>query len=445
MTPFHGFCIHHFRPERRPAARSLTTGDCWYYRFCDSTVVSKSQLNSLHNIIHRDRNMGSSTSVCLPAPPSIATRAGDVDLKDGGATEEGPGDEEEDVFSKNEVAKLLTAIFDADSEQEDVKVLIDGYRQSFVKNFCGGDLEDDTTSGALIRRSTILNLSPDILDLYLHNRVGVNNSVHRQLMCGYITCYGNVERSTKESAAADFAEANITRTPGEERVIELSNAQDETTRPQLSKRPAATGTRKTLRFITKIDMSERRITCIRRTVLPSDCAISHRWQARPAYPQWVITRHTHTESCWMDSEECPCPYIDYEPCALSGEDLYCNYILKDWTVVCSCEENIGGRVLSYPDRSYKCSLTMNEVNNLSALIVSKASLWCDYICINQADPCDKMEQIPLMGNLYFTARTLILGADLASCIPPDDYLFRAWCMQEINYGAIECPWDFNSP
>jgi hypothetical protein len=97
----------------------------------------------------------------------------------------------------------------------------------------------------------------------------------------------------------------------------------------------------------------------------------------------------------------------------------------------------------YPEVSYKCSLTPEEAGNLSILLSAKRSLWCDIVCINQADPYDKMEQIPLMGALYLSTTTLIVGSGFAKTLPPDDYLFRAWCIQEREYGTIECNWDFN--
>lgn len=391
--------------------------------------------------------MGSSTSVFVLAPPQTATRiSDDSDLKDAGATE-GEEKEEEDVFSNDEVAELLTAVSSVckvdTTSNGDKSDIFDSYKHIFLSNFCGS-LEEESRSAASIRRSTILNLSPAIVDFYLRDRLNVLNSHHRGLMCRYITQFSSRERNAKEmadrAAAAASVEGNSDRSP-----VLINLPTNDATENLQTKRPIAISRRKTQRFITKIDMSEHTITCVRRTVSPSDFAISHRWQARPSDPRWAVTRHIHTESCWEEGAECPCLYIDYDPCAVSGENLYCNYILKEWTVVCACEENMGGRVLSYPDKSYKCSLTLTEVENLSVLLAAKQSLWCDYICINQADPCDKMEQIPLMGNLYFTACTLILGADLASCVPPDDYLFRAWCMQERDHGAIECNWDWDSP
>ena len=185
--------------------------------------------------------------------------------------------------------------------------------------------------------------------------------------------------------------------------------------------------RKTMRFITHINLTEKRIACVRRTVTPSDFAISHRWHNRPVAKNWQVVEHVHSEDCWETGE---CKFIDFDPCSATGEGLYCNYVDKEWTVVSTCVESLAGRTLMHRENSYKCSLFTEEAENLCTLLAAKRNLWCDYVCINQSDPCDKIEQIPLMGNLYYTACTLILGPGFGNSLPPDDYIYRAWCIQE---------------
>jgi hypothetical protein len=385
--------------------------------------------------------MGASTSIPVTASSPLACLPPELTASQTSAEE---GVHEEDVFSEAEVDQLLSAVCEAikdEDDRDDFKELYSSYKDSFLGHFCGMCSDDKKMKVATvsIKRSVVLNLSPWIINAYLSDKIGVLNSLHRELMSRHISQFGCRERCFKD--LADKAAANSDKMDDDDTATIENNTHKEIVQVKRE----SMGRRKTQRFITKIDVSEKRITCVRRHVASSDFAISHRWHSRPTDEEWTIAQHTHTEDCWAWEETGKCAFIDYDPCAMSGNNLYCNYIQKDWTVVCACEENIGGRMLSYPDKSYKCSLTSIEAENLSALLEKKLSLWCDYICINQADPSDKTEQIPLMGTLYFTACTLILGMDFASCMPPDDYVFRAWCIQERDYGAIECHWDFENP
>ena len=48
-----------------------------------------------------------------------------------------------------------------------------------------------------------------------------------------------------------------------------------------------------------------------------------------------------------------------------------------------------------------------------------------------------------MGQIYLGCCTLVVGPNLSPRMPPEDYIYRAWCIQERMFGSIKFPWDFN--
>mmetsp|Transcript_18334 Transcript_18334/g.34275 ORF Transcript_18334/g.34275 Transcript_18334/m.34275 type:complete len:712 (-) Transcript_18334:33-2168(-) len=349
-----------------------------------------------------------------------------------------------DLFTESEVNHMLSAVSSGipdDDDRQEFTELNGDYKRSLMVHFCGSR----SAKGALIAKSTVFNMTPWIIECYLEDKVGVIYPLHRQLMSRYITQQGTRQRNAQElkHAKANAPVVGVTDVSGRGCDEDSDEGQSMSPSVMMGGKGRGAQGRTTQRFITKIDKIMKRITCIRRVVSSDDFAISHRWAERPINSQWTVVSHAHSESCWEDAA---CNFLDYDSCAMRGDNVFCNIVLKEWTVECSCEEDMGGRKMLYPEVSYKCSLTAEEADNLNALLTSHNSggLWCDFVCINQADPYDKMEQLPLMGSLFVTATTLVVGPSFARRLPPDDYLFRAWCHSESEHGSILCDWDFDT-
>jgi len=141
------------------------------------------------------------------------------------------------------------------------------------------------------------------------------------------------------------------------------------------------------RVIVSFDKSNKVVHAKRSQITNKVFALSHRWQDRPGSDQWTV--------------EC------------DGE-------------------------------SYPCELFDEEVMHLDSYARKYGNLWLDYICIKQGDEDDKIAQVSIMGNIYSNATSLIVGVDLAPCMPKPEYIDRAWCIQERMFGRVRFPWDLDN-
>ena len=104
---------------------------------------------------------------------------------------------------------------------------------------------------------------------------------------------------------------------------------------------------------------------------------------------------------------------------------------ETWQVICG-------------DERYTCLMFPHEVHNIQDYLDGGEciGLWLDYVCINQNDEQDKCAQVGIMGSLYMTVTSLVVGKGLAPVMPAIDYTDRAWCMQERMFGRIKFPQNF---
>ena len=88
----------------------------------------------------------------------------------------------------------------------------------------------------------------------------------------------------------------------------------------------------------------------------------------------------------------------------------------------------------------------HEASNIQGYLDSGgcSGLWLDYVCIDQNDEEDKCAQVGIMGTLYMAVTSLVVGKGLAPGMPSIDYIDRAWCMQEMMFGKIRFPQNFES-
>lgn len=106
---------------------------------------------------------------------------------------------------------------------------------------------------------------------------------------------------------------------------------------------------------------------------------------------------------------------------------------KQWTVIVGNEP------------SYTCEVSDQEVEHIQSYLrdcIDSGGIWLDYVCIDQNAEQDKNAQVAIMGSIYLSCTTLILGLGLAPKMPPSDYVKRAWCIQERMFGYVKMPWQF---
>ena len=116
---------------------------------------------------------------------------------------------------------------------------------------------------------------------------------------------------------------------------------------------------------------------------------------------------------------------------------------ETWQVLVSASDN-GDESQSQYYEEYTCLMFPHEVQNVQSYLETGdcSGLWLDYVCINQNDEKDKCAQVGIMGTLYMSVTSLVVGKGLAPTMPSIDYTERAWCMQERMFGKIKFPQNF---
>ena len=92
------------------------------------------------------------------------------------------------------------------------------------------------------------------------------------------------------------------------------------------------------------------------------------------------------------------------------------------------------------ESSYSCMLSEQEALHIDAYLKHYGNLFLDYVSIDQSSHQDKCDQVAIMGNIYFDCTSLIVGPKLSPTPPPEEYLKRAWCLQERSFGFIKFSW-----
>ena len=142
------------------------------------------------------------------------------------------------------------------------------------------------------------------------------------------------------------------------------------------------------RIIIEMVGSSRVIRCVRRKPDRAVQALSHRWEEREAVGA------TH-----------------------------------EWTVHVPGEE------------PFACRLSDAEATNLQGY-VRDGPVWCGYVCVRPRDAADRAAQASVSGLVQVAATKLVVGASLGRCMPPADYLRRAWTLGR-HFGACSFPWNLD--
>lgn len=86
------------------------------------------------------------------------------------------------------------------------------------------------------------------------------------------------------------------------------------------------------------------------------------------------------------------------------------------------------------ESEYTCILSEQEALHIDAYLKRYGDIFLDYVSIDQSSYRDKCDQVAILGNIYLDCTTLIVGPKLSPTPPPEDYLKRAWCLQERSFG-----------
>ena len=90
------------------------------------------------------------------------------------------------------------------------------------------------------------------------------------------------------------------------------------------------------------------------------------------------------------------------------------------------------------EEPFTCRLSDAEAGNLQGYL-RDGPVWCGYACVRPHDAADRAAQASVAGLVQLVATKLVVGTALGRCMPPADYLRRAWTLGR-HFGAVSFPW-----